>query len=114
MHVQQFTRCGKMHVVGIGAKLVLVENIVHAVVRHASESGLIILLVDVCVHDKVVELPQLVDVRRITRIDDIFGINLAMPAHFWNIQFPRPNPATELIVEGRVTNDKCNGKFHFD
>ena len=114
MHVQQFTRHGKMHVVGIIAKLVLVENIVHMVVRHASESGLIISLVDVCIHDKVVGLPQSVDVQRITRIDDIFGINLAMPAHFWNLQDPRPDPATKLIVEGCVTNDKCNGKFHFD
>ena len=103
-----------MDVVRILTKLVLVENIVHAVVRHASESGLIISLVDVCIHDKVVGLPQPVNARRITRIDDIFGINLAMTAHFWNLQDPRPNPATKLIVEGRVTNDKSNSKFHFD
>ena len=103
-----------MYVVGISAKLVLVENIVHAVVRHALESGLVFSLVDVCVHDKVVRLPQSVDVQKITWIDDIFGINLAMTAHFWSFQFPRPFPATKLIVEGRVTNDKSNGKFHFD
>ena len=103
-----------MHVVGIGAKLVLVENIVHTVVRHAFESGVVFSLVDVCVHDKVVGLPQSIDVRKITWIDYIFGINLAMTAHFCSFQFPRPDPATKLIVEGRVTNDKSNSKFHFD
>ena len=62
MHVQQFPRGGKVDVVGILTKLVLVENIVHLVMRHASESGLIISLVDVGVCDKVIGMPQLVNV----------------------------------------------------
>ena len=62
MHVQQFTRRGEVDVVGILAKLVLVENIVHLVMRHVSESGLIFSLLDVGVDDKVVWEPQLVNV----------------------------------------------------
>ena len=62
MHVQQFPRRGKVDVVWILTKLVLVENIVHSVMRHAFESGLIFSLLDVGVDDKVVWDPQLVNV----------------------------------------------------
>ena len=62
MHVQQFTRRGKVDVVGILTKLVLVENIVHSVMRHAFESGLVILLVDIGIHDKLAGMPQSVNV----------------------------------------------------
>ena len=62
MHVQQFARCGKVDLVRILTKLVLVENIVHLVMRHVLESGLINLLVDVGIDDKVVRMPQSVNV----------------------------------------------------
>ena len=62
MHVQQFSRRGKVDLVRIPTKLVLVENIVHLVMRHASESGLVFSLVDVGVDDKVVWEPQSVNV----------------------------------------------------
>ena len=61
MHVQALAGCGKVDVVHVCTKIVVMKHIVRSMVRHELESFLVFFFIMI-VNEKIVGLPKLVNV----------------------------------------------------